>query len=339
MKYGLTLGKFLPFHKGHEFLIRTAKMNCDFLTVLVSVSPDDPYTFFQRKTWIIKCLSKLNFVSYNIIKQKEFDKNTEKDQHGTIIDEEYWEIWLEDTKRLLKDRKTSIVFTSDLYGRRIAEELDASWLPVDPNREIFRISGTKIRENFYNNSNYLPKYVLDSFTKKIALVGPESVGKSFSALALARNYYTEYVPEYGRTLAESKNNELDKIDFMNIYKVQRSFVTQFMYYIDHPLLFLDSETITTDIWFRYFFNEDSPPNRTICFADFYLLLTPEVPFIQDGTRMTDEITRWKMFHQIKNELEKRNLPYVVISGDSYGQRLENMNLEVKNYINKTFNLR
>ena len=34
-KVGLTIGKFAPFHKGHEYLIRTALKEVDVLYVLI----------------------------------------------------------------------------------------------------------------------------------------------------------------------------------------------------------------------------------------------------------------------------------------------------------------
>ena len=35
MKIGLTLGKFAPFHKGHEFLIKSALYEVDKLIVVI----------------------------------------------------------------------------------------------------------------------------------------------------------------------------------------------------------------------------------------------------------------------------------------------------------------
>ncbi|HRP36244.1 MAG TPA: adenylyltransferase/cytidyltransferase family protein, partial [Candidatus Dojkabacteria bacterium] len=210
---GLTLGKFLPFHKGHELLIQTASAVCDQLIVLVGVSDDDPYSFEQRADWI-----RAADVNHNlhIMEQKELDKNAPKDKDGTITDESYWIKWLEDTKRLI-DRsgtytnKITNIFTSDLYGERIAKELGAKWIPIDPDREIIPTSGTKVRSDIEANFCSLPSYVRKDLVKTVAILGPESVGKSTIIQKLSKKYMT--VPEYGRILSVNRKNDIDFSDF------------------------------------------------------------------------------------------------------------------------------
>lgn len=48
--------------------------------------------------------------------------------------------------------------------------------------------------------------------------------------------------------------------------------------------------------------------------DLFLLLSPDIPWVNDGTRAFEEVrqTQWE---RLREELESRNLPYVSISGD------------------------
>ena len=83
-RVGLTLGKFLPFHRGHELLIRTAHDICPLLVVLVGVSPDDKYSFEQRKAWILSCINPSADNQVLVIKQAELDKNAPKVQQLNV---------------------------------------------------------------------------------------------------------------------------------------------------------------------------------------------------------------------------------------------------------------
>ena len=325
---GLTMGKFLPFHKGHELLLKTAYNICDWLIVLVGTSDDDLFSFEQRKDWIINAINSFD-CNLIIINQKELDKNAPKDKNGTITDPKYWDEWIKDTLKLLflngfkKDRMyyPTHVFTSDLYGERVAKELDMIWVPVDPNRETIHISGTEIRNNPVENFNYLPQYVKADLAKKVAIIGPESTGKSTLAKHLANKFKCEYVPEYGRTLAEARKNNLTKKDFEIIFKTQDFFLRNALNNLgDVPLVISDTEAITTEVWYEHFFSSVCDKHESD--FDLYILLAPTTPFIQDGTRLTNEKQRWAMFSELKNELVKRNKRSIHLYYDSFDLRTE-----------------
>lgn len=185
MKIGLTLGKFLPFHQGHELLLQTAASCVDKLIVLIGYSDDDIIHIDQRIKWAAEAIGGWPGI---VVGQKELDKNAAKDEKGTVTDEGYWNAWLVDTADILDgicpDYGVTHVFTSDVYGERIAKEFGAEWYPVDPDREIVKVSGTKVRNDLQGYFHLLPAYVKPSFVKKVALVGPESTGKSVLASTL-----------------------------------------------------------------------------------------------------------------------------------------------------------
>ena len=51
-KVGLTIGKFAPFHKGHEYLIRTALKEVDVLYVLIYETNVIDIDIETRKKWL-----------------------------------------------------------------------------------------------------------------------------------------------------------------------------------------------------------------------------------------------------------------------------------------------
>lgn len=299
---------------------------CDWLIVLVGTSDDDLFSFEQRKDWIINSIDDPEYGLF-IINQKELDKNAPKDKNGTITDPKYWDEWIKDTLKLLflngfkKDRMyyPTHVFTSDLYGERVAKELDMSWIPVDPNREIIPISGTEIRNNPVENFKYLPQYVKADLAKKVAIIGPESTGKSTLAKHLANKFKCGYVPEYGRTLAEARKNKLTKEDFETIFNTQDFFLKNALHNLDDvPLVISDTEAITTEVWYEHFFSSVCDKHESD--FDLYILLAPTTPFIQDGTRMTNEKERWSMYSKLENELIRRNKKYQLVTFPSFNSR-------------------
>ena len=54
--HGVVIGKFLPPHRGHRFLIETALSRCDRVTVIVCGKPVDPIPPDLRAAWLRELL-------------------------------------------------------------------------------------------------------------------------------------------------------------------------------------------------------------------------------------------------------------------------------------------
>src|SRR5438094_1164094 len=50
--HGLVVGKFMPVHNGHRYLIDTALARVDLLTVVVCSSPGEPIPGLLRVQWL-----------------------------------------------------------------------------------------------------------------------------------------------------------------------------------------------------------------------------------------------------------------------------------------------
>jgi nicotinamide riboside kinase len=88
------------------------------------------------------------------------------------------------------------------------------------------------------------------------------------------------------------------------------------------ILFCDTDNLTTQIFAQEYFNDvtcDIKYHDTIKY-DLYLLLTPDVPWVDDGQRNLCH-KRKEMFDKCKEILDKNNLNYVIISGSSWVDRL------------------
>jgi NadR type nicotinamide-nucleotide adenylyltransferase len=167
---------------------------------------------------------------------------------------------------------------------------------------------------------------------KIAIVGPESTGKSTMAAYLAQHYNTVWVPEFAREYCE-KLTELptwqDEINmFYGQLALEESLLTQ-----ANKLLICDTTFITVKIWSDYTFGRspqavlDKLPLHPY---DLYLLLDVDLPWEEDPLRDFPHLREHFMgvWH---NELKALDANYVVISGTGEG-RYERAVKEVDEFI-------
>lgn len=318
-KTGLTLGKFMPPHKGHEYMIDFAANMCENLIVIVGGQETDVIPVSLRLHWLEDHYTNKSNIRF-IIDYQDVPVTT-TDEHGTCTDPKFWDIWREKLKAI--EPNIDAIFTSDRYGQRTADEIGAVWVPVDPKRELFQISATRIRENPMEYFSYLINEARSHFTKTVAIVGPESCGKTMLAKELAYVFDTVYVPEYGRILSEIKNNDLSENDFKLIADAQET-LTKILLEKANQVLIQDTEMLTTYLFGKIYLNmdltylKDRAKGQTF---DLYILLAPTVEWINDGTRVvSSDEKRWVFYNELKALLDELNKPYVVIDDKNYADR-------------------
>lgn len=250
-------------------------------------------------------------------------------------DPEFWSKWMHVIQNSCPE--IDVVFSSEDYGQEIAKRLpNATHVVIDKERSNVEISGTMTRENVIRNYEYLIPTLRPHFNLSVAIMGPESVGKTTLSERLANHYHTSHAQEFGRFLAEIKP-DLSVDDFITIASGQERNIDKARKE-GYRIFFSDTELITTNVFFDLY-NPDALLHidndiikkfiesiRTK--FDLYLLLDVDLPPVQDGTRLFLH-KRQEHFETIKNELEKRNLNYRIISG-SYEQKF----LKAVNLCNK-----
>jgi len=341
---GFCLGKFMPFHKGHQLMIDHAKASCTEVQVIITGSEDEPIPLSVRAGWLREHYEHDNV---EIIDLVDHIGKTELDEHGTAIDEGFWQAWLE----LINANTDPIdaVFTNDAYGERLAKELGADWMPLDTGRDQFNVSGTSIRENPWKHGyQYLPDVVKPYYQRKVAVIGPESTGKSTLVRHLARAYNMAKVPEYGRTLSELKNNDLDANDFRAIIAGQKSLVRAAE--DSYQNIVCDTESFTTHMFSKiYLTPRDQELEEELLKEargddfDLYILLEPFKEWTDDGTRiLPDYAVRLAFYTDLLDYLiqHKRNFVIIEAKMDEYYdtpnwyQRSQDARIAVQNMFDK-----
>lgn len=151
--------------------------------------------------------------------------------------------------------------------------------------------------------------------KKIAIVGPESTGKSTLSAQLAAHYKTIWVPEYAREYCEKLTEPCSWQDEINMFKGQLELENRLLPQAN-ALLICDTTFITVKIWSDHVFGKspqevlDELPKHPY---DFYLLMNIDLPWEDDPLR--DFPNQRKHFMGIWHaELKALHAHYVVISG-------------------------
>lgn len=172
-----------------------------------------------------------------------------------------------------------------------------------------------------------------SLIKRVALVGPESCGKSYLAEYLAGHFNTVFVEEYGRTYCEKFGTDLTELDFAHIAGGQL-YREDEMARQANSILFCDTELLLTQVWSEIYFNGRCQPwivwVSQARHYDLYLLLAPDIPWENDGLRQFEQQRRW-MFGRLRQELENRRQKFEIISG-SYGERSDRAVKTVENLL-------
>jgi NadR type nicotinamide-nucleotide adenylyltransferase len=150
---------------------------------------------------------------------------------------------------------------------------------------------------------------------KIAVVGPESTGKSTMSAFLARHYNTVWVPEYARGYCAALVAPPTWQDEKNMFTGQLALEKEIMPQAN-KLLICDTTFITVKIWSDHTFGKspqevlDELPKHPY---DRYLLLNIDLPWEEDPLRDFPEMREHFMavWHE---ELAALKANYVLISG-------------------------
>jgi NadR type nicotinamide-nucleotide adenylyltransferase len=306
---GLVLGKFLPPHRGHQFLIDFARGYCEHVTVLVCTLAREPIAGELRYRWMQEMFP---FPNVRLVHVTE-DLPQTPEEHP-----DFWNIWKRVIYRAAPEG-VEFFFASEEYGHKTAEVIGGGcrYIEVDRPRELVPVSGTSVRSNPMKYWDFLPEPVRPHFLKRVCVFGPESTGKSTLARDLAKHFNTVYAWEYARPLLDPKGGRCDVEDIHRIARGQVATEDALARQANRVLI-CDTDVLTTTIWSEVLFG--SVPAEVMSLAeerkyDLYLLLDVDVPWVDDSQRFfKEQDVRRAMFRRFKDALDKSARRYTVIRG-------------------------
>jgi NadR type nicotinamide-nucleotide adenylyltransferase len=168
-----------------------------------------------------------------------------------------------------------------------------------------------------------------SYIPKIAVVGPESTGKSTMSEYLAKHYQTVWVPEFARDYCAKLTEPCTWQDEINMFYGQVELEEEILPQVN-KLLICDTTFITVKIWSDYTFGRspqevlDELPKHPY---DLYLLLDIDLPWEEDPLRDFPHM-RGHFMEVWYKELNALDARYVLISGtgeDRYNNAVKAVN--------------
>ncbi|MEA5606429.1 adenylyltransferase/cytidyltransferase family protein, partial [Nostoc sp. UHCC 0252] len=135
-KCGLTLGKYAPLHKGHQFVIETALAEMDEVLVIIYDCPEiTAIPLTVRARWLQKLYPTIEIIEAWDGPEEVGDTLEIKKKHEEYI------------LKKLKSKRITHFYCSEFYGEHVSLALKAVNRLVDSERKTFSVSGTKVRQD------------------------------------------------------------------------------------------------------------------------------------------------------------------------------------------------
>lgn len=170
--------------------------------------------------------------------------------------------------------------------------------------------------------------------KKVAIIGPESTGKSTLSARLAEHYNTLWVPEYARQYLSQHGTAYTYDALLDIAKGQVALEEEYLSKAAQPpaatqglphtqsptVLFIDTEMYVMKVWAEFVYGKchqwiiDQVVARRY---DLYLLCNTDIPWSPDVLReYPDPAPRQQLFCMYHDILVNQSTPWALISGDN-----------------------
>ncbi|MEC0213419.1 AAA family ATPase [Paenibacillus ehimensis] len=305
---GLALGKFAPLHRGHQYMIETALAETDHVIVVIYDCPettDIPLTV--RADWIRALYPGVEVIeAWDGPTETGYTPEIKKAQEDYILG-------------LLDGQRVTHFYSSEPYGEHMSEALNAVNRQVDPKREAFPVSGTAVRRDPYANRAFVHPLVYRDLVTTAVFLGAPSTGKTTVCEALAREFGTVWMPEYGReywaqhqTDRRLTPDQLVEIAEGHLAREEKLLPEANGY------LFVDTNAITTFMFAHYYHGMALPRLRDLAAQaasryDLVFMCGDDIPYDDTWDRSGD-VQRRVFQKQIAADLAARRVPYIPLHG-------------------------
>jgi len=302
---GMILGKFLPPHLGHQYLVDFARNFVHDLTVMVCSIKAEPIAGELRHGWMREMCPQHGVRVVH---------HTDEIPQSPEEHPDFWRIWHDAIRRFIPTGP-DFVFASEPYGQKLADTLGARFVPVDLGRTLVPTSGTAVRTDPMRNWEYIPACVRPHFVKRVCVFGPESTGKTTLARDLAAHYKTVWASEWARALLDPNAGRCEIDDIPMIVRGQTASEDALARQANR-VLFCDTDPLTTCVWSDVLFGRCDEAVRREAQSrryDLYLLCDTDVEWVDDSTRYLGHMRR-EFFERCRDALESSGREYVVVRG-------------------------
>lgn len=306
---GLTLGKFAPFHRGHQLVVETALREMDAVIVLLYDSPEvTDVPLPVRSAWV-----RTLYPAVRVIEAWSGPTETGNTPEIQRRHEEY-------ILHLLNGQHITHFYSSEFYGDHVSAALGAVNRQVDAARTTVPISGTRLRAEPFRYRAFLDPLVYRDLVTNVVFMGAPSTGKTTLTERMAREFNTAWMPEYGREYWETHQVERRLTPAQLVELAEGHLLREeALRYEANGFLFTDTNALTTYLFSHYYHGFAEPrlaalASATVQHYDLVFLCDTDIPY-DDTWDRSGAVMRETFQRRIIAELSARRIPYLVVQGD------------------------
>lgn len=309
LKRGLTLGKYAPLHKGHQLVIETGLTEMEKMVVIIYDSPeitDIPLAI--RSGWIRSLYPTVEVIeAWNGPSEVGYTSELKHAHERYIID-------------FLGVDGITHFYSSEPYGEHMSNALGAIDRRVDMARQRVPVSARQVRGDSFKYRGFVHPHVYRDLITNVVFLGAPGTGKSTLAERMAREFNTQWMPEYGREYWERR--QIDRrLEPWQLVEIAEGHIEREEALLEQSnrYLFTDTNAITTAMFARYYHGREN--TRLAELADravkrYYQVFVCDIdiPYEETWDR-SGEVSRATFQQQIIDDLHKRKVPYVMLHGN------------------------
>lgn len=314
----------MPPTKGHANLIRfAASLKVDKVQVIVCTQPHEPWPT-ERYLAVSSFIS--NMGNQNILSAytEPIWLNVEVEQDPSAPG--FWEFW-DKTISEYGFKPGDIWVTSEPYGQTLADRLGGVFIPYDPNRELYPVKATAVRNNVLGNFDKIMTEFQPFLRKTITVFGAESTGKTTLSKAMALELDGHWVYEWARPYLETVGSEITRKAMEEIHLGQAAAQRHAKMFTDKPYIIQDTDLYSTiGYWEQPHWESvlGEVPKMLITEAeelksDLYIITKSNIPFEADELRYGGDRRESPDEFWI-GVAEKYNLNYIVLEHADFVHR-------------------
>ncbi|WP_339137338.1 MAG: AAA family ATPase [Candidatus Electrothrix sp. GW3-4] len=323
MRRGLTLGKFAPFHRGHQLMVETALAEVDELLVMVYATDVTDVPLQVRAGWIQELYPTVRVI-------EAWDGPEGYGNTPEICHEQETYIL-----KKLDGLRITHFYSSEFYGDHVSQALNAVDRRVDEARSTVPISGTQLRADYFAGRKYIPPCVYADLITKVCFMGAPSTGKTTLARALAKQHKTRWMPEYGAEYwLEHQVDRRITLDQFEEIAPEHNRREDRLTLESRNTLFCDTSPLTTYVFAKDYHGCAGPLLTQLAREaerryDLFFLCDTDIPYADTWDRSGDQKRKWFQ-QQIIGDLAERRVPFFRVSGP-LEERIAQVNTVLQQY--------
>lgn len=312
-----TLMTAMPPTKGHLNLIRFgAGLGVGRMIVIVCTQPGEPYAYERYATVRDACKDMPNVIVRNIHRPLEQNSNAEG----------FWGMW----KMIMFNQgmgEGDIFVSSEAYGATMASLMGATFMPYDPDRQLYYTKATLIRDKMDKYfHDILPEFQHHLVTR-VTIFGAESTGKTTLSHELSYMVNGHWLFEWARPYLEMVGPDITVDSMTAIWKGQRSIQDSAYHMYDKPFIIQDTDLFSTvGYWEQPHWQKalgrvpsDLVKDAVERKSDLYIITKSNIPFEADPLRYGGDHRESPDEYWV-GVADKYDLNYVVLESDHPVQR-------------------